>query len=264
MLLRAVAFLLSSFAMSLHAVEITAHRGASHDAPENTLAAFRLGWEQGADAVELDIHLSKDGHIVAIHDATTKKNIGVDKPVAEQTLDELRALDAGAWKGPQWTGEKPPTLAEALATIPEGKRIFIEIKCGAEVLPELVRVVQASGKTPAQLAIIAFNYDVAKQAKERLPSLPVYLLAAFKMDKKTGAIPDLPTLIAKAKAARLDGLDLDYKFPIDAAFVAKVKEAGLGFYVWTVNDPTVARRLVQAGVDGITTDRPAWLREQLE
>lgn len=256
--------LIFHIAMSLPAAEIIAHRGASHDAPENTLAAFRLGWEQGADAVELDIHLSKDGQIVAIHDATTKKNIGVDRPVAEQTLDELRTLDAGAWKGAQWLGEKLPTLAEALATIPDGKRIFIEIKCGAEVLPELERVVQASGKKSAQLAIIAFDYEVATQAKERLSGLPVYLLAAFKADKKTGAMPELPTLIAKAKAARLDGLDLDYKFPIDAAFVAKVKDAGLGFYVWTVNDPAVARRLVGAGVDGITTDRPAWLREQLK
>jgi glycerophosphoryl diester phosphodiesterase len=247
-----------------HATEIIAHRGASHDAPENTLAALRLGWEQGADADELDIHLSKDGQIVVIHDPTTKRNIGVDKPVVEQTLDELRALDAGRWKDAKWTGEKLPTLAEALDTIPDGRRMFIEIKCGPEVLPELERVVKASGRKPAQMAIIAFDYPTAKQAKERLPELQVYLLASFKADKKTGKIPDLPTLIEKAKAAGLDGLDLDYKFPIDAAFVAKVKAAKLQFYVWTVNDAEAARRLAQAGVDGITTDRPAWLREQLK
>src|SRR5262245_27937128 len=78
-------------------VEVVAHRGASDEAPENTLAAFRLGFEQ-ADAVELDLHLSKDGHAIVIHDKTTKRTAGLDRPVAEQTLEELKALDAGGWK----------------------------------------------------------------------------------------------------------------------------------------------------------------------
>lgn len=247
-----------------HATEIIAHRGASHDAPENTLASLRLGWEQGADAGELDIHLTKDGQAVLIHDATTKRNVGVDKRVDAQTLAELQALDAGAWKGAQWKGEKLPTLADALATIPDGKRMFIEIKCGPEVLPELERVVKTCGKKPEQLAIIAFDYETAEQARKLLPGLRVYWLASNKADKKTGEMPQLEKLIAKTKAAGLDGLDLDHKFPIDAAFVAKIKDAGLKCYVWTVNDAQVARRLVEAGVDGITTDRPAWLREQLK
>lgn len=256
--------LLTSLCVMSHATEIIAHRGASHEAPENTLASLRLGWEQGADADELDIHMSKDGQAVVIHDGTTKRNIGVDKKVAEQTLAELQTLDAGAWKGPQWKGEKLPTLADALATIPDGKRMFIEIKCGAEVLPELERVVKACGKKPEQLVIIAFDYKTAEQAKKLLPSLRVYWLASYKADKKSGELPQIETLIEKVKAAKLDGLDLDHKFPIDAAFVAQIKAAGLGIYVWTVNDIEIARRLVKSGVDGITTDRPAWLREQLK
>ncbi len=83
-------------------------------------------------------------------------------------------------------------------------------------------------------------------------------------DKKTGQYPDLETLIQKAKAARFDGLDLNDQFPINAEFVAKVKEAGLQLHVWTVDDPAVARRLAAAGVNGITTNRPGWLREQLK
>jgi glycerophosphoryl diester phosphodiesterase len=252
------------FCAMSHATEIIAHRGASHDAPENTLASLRLGWEQGADAGELDIHMTKDGQIVLIHDATTKRNIGVDQRVDAQTLAELQTLDAGAWKGAQWKGEKLPTLADALATIPDGKRMFIEIKCEANVLPELERVIKASGKKPEQLAIIAFDYETAEQAKKLLPSLRVYWLASYKADKKTGELPQLETLIAKTKAAGLDGLDLDHKFPIDAAFFAKIKAAGLGFYVWTVNDAEIAKRLIKSGVDGVTTDRPAWLREHLK
>jgi glycerophosphoryl diester phosphodiesterase len=250
-------------APSLHAVEIVAHRGASHDAPENTLAALRLGWEQHADADELDIYLTKDGQVVVIHDASTKRTTGVDRKVSESTLEELRALDAGSWKAEKWAGEKIPTLAEALATIPGGKSMFIEIKCGPEVLPALERVMTDSGKKREQLVIIGFNYDTMKKARERFPQAPIYWIVGYKEDK-AGKFPEIDPLIAKAKEARLDGLDLHYKFPIDSAFVGKVKAAGLKLCTWTVDDPVMAKKLVEAGVDGITTDRPGWLREQLK
>lgn len=256
--------LFTSLCAMSHATEIIAHRGASHDAPENTLASLRLGWEQGADANELDIHQTKDGQVIVIHDGTTKRNVGVDKPVVAQTLAELQALDAGVWKGAQWKGEKLPTLADALATIPDGKRMFIEIKCREEVLPALADVLRASGKKPEQLSIIGFDYETVKQAKKRFPGQRVYWIVSSKADKKTGKVPEIDDLIAKTKAAQLDGLDLDYKFPIDAAFVGKVKGAGLALYVWTVDDAQAAQNLAKAGVDGITTNRPAWLREQLK
>ncbi len=246
------------------AVEIIAHRGASHDAPENTVAALRLGWEQNADAGELDVRLTKDGQIVVIHDNDTKRTTGVAGAVAQRTLAELRSLDAGRWKGPEWTRERLPTLSEALATVPDGKRMFIEIKCGPEILPQLEPVLKASGRRSEQLAIIGFNYTVVKQAKQRFPQSPVYWIVSYKADKKTGKHPDIRTLIAKARAARLDGLDLDGGFPLDAACVAQIKTAGLGIYVWTVDDAARAGALAAAGVDGITTNRPAWLREQLQ
>jgi glycerophosphoryl diester phosphodiesterase len=244
------------------AAEIIAHRGASYDAPENTLAALRLGWEQGADAGELDIHLSRDGQIVLMHDASTKRTAGVDKTVAEQTLEELRALDAGAWKAPKWAGEKVPTLAEALATIPEGKRMFVEIKCGPEVLPELARVIAASGKGARQIPIIGFNLETMRLAKALLPAHEVSWLASHKKGKD-GNFPTPEELIVQAQGAGLDGLDLDFRFPIDAAFAAQVKAAGLKLYAWTVDDATAAKSLVAVGVEGITTNRPAWLREQM-
>ena len=106
-------------------VEIIAHRGASHDAPENTLESVRLGWEQGADAVEVDVYLSKDGHIVVHHDDTTKKLAGVDRKVVAQTLAELQRLDVGAWKGAKWKGVRIPRLDDVLASIPEGRRMSV-------------------------------------------------------------------------------------------------------------------------------------------
>jgi len=89
-------------------MEIIGHRGASFDAPENTLASFRRGWEQHADAVELDIRQTKDGRIVVIHDQDTQRVTGVNRLVEEQTLEEIRQLDAGVWKDSRWVGEKVP------------------------------------------------------------------------------------------------------------------------------------------------------------
>jgi glycerophosphoryl diester phosphodiesterase len=244
---------------SAPAVEIIGHRGASHDAPENTAASFNLGWKQEADADELDIYLTQDSQIIVIHDADAKRTTGVAAAVAKSTLAELRALDAGSWKGEAWKGEKLPTLREALATIPDGKRMFIEIKCGPEVLPALEADLRACGKKPEQLVLIGFGYKTMVEAKKRLPQLQVFWIVGHKKDES----PRLDAMIDQAKAGHLDGLDLDGRFPIDSTWVAQVKAAGLRLYVWTVDDPALAARFSAAGVEGITTNRPGWLRQQL-
>lgn len=245
------------------AVEIVGHRGASFDAPENTVASMKRGWQQQADACELDIRLTKDGRIVLSHDDTTKRTAGRNVKVVDQTFDELRTLDAGRWKGPQWTGERIPTLAEALATIPDGKRMFIELKCGPEVLPELERVLAASGKRDEQLVLIAFNVEVMRQARQRFPKLPMLWLCDYKKNAKTGEFPTVAPLIATAKDLGANGLDVSSKFPITREFTAQVHAAGLALHVWTVDDPDMARHLAEVGVDGITTNRPGWLRSEL-
>lgn len=239
-------------------IEIIGHRGASHDAPENTLAAFRLGWAQGADANELDLRLTRDGQIAVIHDATTRRTAGLERPVAAQTLAELQALDAGSWKGPAWAGEQIPALAEVLATAPDGKRLYLEIKCGVEVLPELERVIAEGRKQPEQLALIGFNLETMAAAKKRLPGHDAYWVVECQEPP-----PPLDSLIVQATAAGMNGLDLHWTFPIDRAFAVKVKAAGLKLCTWTVDDLPTAERLAAAGVEGITTNRPGWLREQL-
>lgn len=256
--------LLGALGTPLYALEIVGHRGASYDAPENTLASLKLGWEQqGADGCELDVYLTKDGRIAGIHDKTTKRTTGTDGNVGEMTLDQLRQLDAGSWKGPQWKGEKIPTLEEALAAIPKGKKIFIEIKSGPEIVPELERVIKASKVPEKQLVFIAFGHETIKLAESRMPGIETYWLASAKKDKD-GALPSVDSLIAKAKEAKVDGLDLDHRFNMDEAFVRRIKKAGLKLHVWTVNDAEVGQRLAALGVDGITTDRPEWLREQIK
>ena len=110
--------------------QIIAHRGASHAAPENTLAAFALAWQEGADGIEGDFHLTADGRILCIHDATTACTGGKNLVVREQPLAVLQQCDVGG-------GAPPPTLDEILPTIPRGKTLEIEVKCGEEIMPPL-------------------------------------------------------------------------------------------------------------------------------
>jgi glycerophosphoryl diester phosphodiesterase len=248
---------------SARPVEFTAHRGESHDAPENTMAAFKLAWERGDAAAELDIHLTQDGKLIVCHDADTKRTAGAQAAIKSQTAEGLRKLDVGSWKSKDFSGEKMPLLDEVLASIPDGRRLFIEIKIGPEAVPELLRCVERSGKKPEQLVVISFNLDSCAAAKKALPKLKCYYLASPKQDKETKKwSPTAKTLIGKAKSAGVDGLDIAAG-PVDKAFVDAVHAAGLEMYVWTVDDPKRAKELVEAGVDGITSNRAAWLKEQV-
>lgn len=245
-------------------VEIIAHRGESADAPENTLAAFRLAWERKVDAIELDVHLTADDQLVVCHDYNTKRTTGVDRELRKHPWSDLQGLDAGKWKGEKFVGEPLPHLDDALATIPAGSRCFVEVKVGPEAIPPLVKAVAKSGKKPSQLAIISFNADTIAAAKQQLPHIKAYFLTSFKRDRATGEwTPNAEQLIAQAKKLGADGVDVAFNGPLDEAFVRQLKEAKLELYVWTVNDAEVAQRLAALGVDGITTDRGQWLTEIL-
>jgi glycerophosphoryl diester phosphodiesterase len=207
--------------------------------------------------VEIDVYLSKDGKIVVIHDGDTNRVAGVPKAVAEQTLAELQSLDVGAWRGEKWKGEKIPTLSEVLQTIPDGKRLFVEVKCGPEILPELRRVVDESRKKPEQVVFISFSLETCAALKQAFPKHRVFWLYEYKRDPNTQAwTPPVDDLIAAVRKAGLDGLDMACTGPIDGNFVQTLRSAGLELYVWTVNDVAEAQRFAQAGVAGITTDIP--------
>jgi len=244
-----------------NSVEIIAHRGASYLAPENTLAAVRLGWEKQAD-VEVDVYLSKDNRIVVIHDGTTKRTGGVELKVAETDSHDLRQLDVGSFKGQEFAGERIPLLEEVLATIPPAQKLYIEIKCKKEILPVLRPLVVDSGKM-SQIVIIGFDLETVAASK-KLIDVPTYWLKGTDKVKETEEwIPHNPQLVQTAKDNGLDGIDVHYA-GVTKEFARAVKAAGMKLYVWTVDDPGEARRLVKLGVDGITTNRPAWLREQLK
>jgi glycerophosphoryl diester phosphodiesterase len=246
-------------------VEIIAHRGASYDAPENTLAAIHLAWEQNADAVEIDVQFSKDGKIVVIHDDNTHKTGGLKKKVCDQTLAELGRLDVGTWKGQKWKDERIPTLDQVLEIIPEGKRLFVEIKCGPECLGEFRETLRRSGRKAKQVVVIGYDLPTMRLFKSTLPELEVCWITVFKRHWKTGRwTPRVEDFIRQAKEAGLDGLDFGVSGALTAQLIQQVKAAGLSSYVWTVDSAAKARALAKAGIDGITSNRPAWLRTQLD
>jgi glycerophosphoryl diester phosphodiesterase len=241
-------------------MEIIAHRGASWDAPENTLAAARLAWEQGADALELDLHLTKDGRLAVIHDEDLWRTAADRRRVAEVTMAELATLDVGRWKSGKFAGEKIPDLAAVLALLPPDKRVFIEIKGGPEVVAELGRVVTAADLRPGQAVIISFDRFAAQAAKRVLPQHE----AAWILDAP-GAMAgvQLPDVLRISRELGLDAIDFESSWPLDAGSVQQIHQERFKAYVWTVDDPDRARRLLLAGVDGVTTNRPGWLRPQL-
>lgn len=239
-----------------------AHRGSSHLAPENTLAALRLGWEE-TTICEVDVQPTQDGKLLVIHDDSTQRTTGVDLKVAEHLLGDLRQLDAGSWKGPQWKGEKLPLLEEAIAAMPAGKKLLVEIKAGPEVIPEFVRLVRASGKEK-QLLMHGFSSPVCIKCKKALPKLPVYLLIASVQNPLTKAWShSVDEAIGKARESGLDGIGANHTALVNAAAVAKIHSAGLKLNIWTVDEVNKAQRLIGLGVDGLITSRPGWLKTQI-
>lgn len=234
-------------------VSIIAHRGASWLAPENTVAASRLAWDLDADAVECDIWLSKDNRIICIHDATTKRTTGQDFRVSETDSKTLRKLDAGSFKDEKYRGEKLPFLHELIKAVPEGKELVVEIKCGAEILPVLVKTVNKYDNKRV-FSFISFNFDVIAETKKLFPEKKCYWLCS------NAAL--LESTINRVTDAGLDGISLNFSI-INEDVMKKAASLGLDVYSWTVDKPEEAERLIALGVKGITTNRPGWLEEQI-
>jgi glycerophosphoryl diester phosphodiesterase len=163
-----------------HGQWIVGHRGASHDAPENTLAAFREAFAQDADGVEGDFYLSSDGEVVCIHDKDTKRTAGKTLIVKDATLAELQALDVGAWKGEKWRGERIVRLQDVIEVIPPGKKFVIELKVGPEIVAPLKRILKASSLSPDQILIIAFNADTIAECERLMPEYCTHWLTGYK------------------------------------------------------------------------------------
>jgi glycerophosphoryl diester phosphodiesterase len=247
--------------MSITIPAIIAHRGASHDAPENTLTAFNLAWRQGADGIEGDFRLTGDGRIVCTHDEIVRGAGGRVLTVAESTLARLRALDTASGRGPD---ETIPTLAEVLATVPDNKRIFIEIKCGPEIIAPLKEALTGAGRQPEQTMVLSFNREVVAESKRQLPRLKAFWLAV--RSKKGGTNdrhPSRQEILSTLRQIKADGFSSNVVTLREDLLVRDLRRAHMELHVWTVDDPAMARYFQALGIDSLTTNRPGWLRRQL-
>lgn len=238
---------------------VIAHRGASALAPENTLPAFVLGWKLGADAVECDVRLTGDSHVVCLHDANTKRTSGQSLAVAQHDYAELRALDAGSWKGANFCGTHIPLLSELLAYVPPNRQLLIEIKCGIEILPVLLEVIEAAPVVLEQLTVISFDAAVIAELKALQPKLRAYWLLDVGANWLGRSKLKLEQVLAELAELRADGLGLRAHCGIHREMVETILRAELDLNIWTVDDPVEARRLASFGVSSITTNRPEWL-----
>jgi glycerophosphoryl diester phosphodiesterase len=264
---RLLAFLAAMCALTSNASAplIIAHRGASYDAPENTLSAFKLAIEQRADGFEADFYLGAGGQILCLHDKDTERVSGKKLLVVEAPFDELRGLDVGKWKDVKWQGERMPTMEEVLEAVPPGKKIFIELKSSTEIVAPMAKLLESSSLSPNQIVVISFHAEAVAESKKLMPHIKALWLCSFKKKKDKPPPPTVEEVAATLKRIRADGLNAE-AVPeyVDARFICRLRELGCcEFSVWTVDDPKIAQFYKCLGAWSITTNRPGYLREQL-
>ena len=236
-----------------------AHRGASYHAPENTLAAFVLAAEMGADGIELDVQLSKDGELVVIHDFVLETTTDGTGPVRERTLTELKALDAGSPFDPAHAGQRIPTLQEVIEAVGHRLLLNIELKTSSWRDDGLARAVVRS---------ITDNDLLDRTVVSSFNPLALYRVNKLNRSISTGLLyaPDLPLPLRHPWTRHL--LTLDAMHPhhslVDARYVQWATERDYHVHTWTVDDPDRMVGLIRQGVDLIITNRPDLLGQILQ
>jgi glycerophosphoryl diester phosphodiesterase len=241
-----------------------AHRGESYDAPENTLAAVNLAWERGAQSVEVDVHLTADGRFCVIHDYDTRRTTGKNLIVRKATLSQLRQLEAGAWKGSRWAGESIPSLLQVTETVPDHGTLVVEIKPWLAEVDTFVKEINNSPLRHDQVEVISFNLDTLARVKRKLPEIKMLWLfetrskwCQYLRRRNPGAIK------SRLRRHKLNGVNVGDSHFLTEEYIKTFTSAGFPVYVYTVNDPARAQQLIRWGVEAVTTDRAAWMNNEL-
>jgi glycerophosphoryl diester phosphodiesterase len=237
-------------------VDNVAHRGASGYAPENTIAAFDKAVKMKADYIEIDVQRSKDGELVLIHDTTVDRTTDGTGKVGDLTYEQLRALDAGSWKGEQFTGEKIPTFDEILKRYRGKIGILIELKA-PELYPGIEESVAKKLKEKnldkprnEKIIIQSFNFESVKKMNDLLPKVPMGVLTSSKEDTTPLALQEFSTYA--------DYFNPSYTI-VTKELVNKVHSLGMKISSWTVRSQETADFLLDVGVDAIITDYPDYV-----
>src|ERR1700756_4973425 len=226
---------------------VIAHRGASGNAPENTMAAFKKAVALGANFMETDLQLSRDARLVAIHDATLNRTTNGQGKVHDLTLAELRRLDAGSWFGSEFAGERIPTLQEILEFSKKYDVVFyLELRPGGSWGGEhaLIGALRESGEIPRAI-VISFDAGILESLRKIEPTLMTGVLYDGQIEKPVERAVEIG---ARQLAVRGD--------LVTPALLADARKKDLQVVCWTVNHPAHMPLLIDAGVDGIMSDYP--------
>lgn len=238
-----------------------AHRGASGLglAPENTLAAFEKAIQLGVDVIEIDVHATRDGQIVVLHDATVDRTTDGTGFVAEQSFEEVRRVDAGSWFAAEFTGERVPLLEEVLDLARHRALVLIEIK--ADFITERILQVIETTVAAEHVVLQSFNPAIVERVKLLAPALPTALL-----------IGQLPTTPSRVRARRLVQQVLQvganalasWHATLTPPFLEEMRKRGVAVWAWTVDEDIAMRDLAMMGVQGIITNYPDRLNTVLD
>jgi glycerophosphoryl diester phosphodiesterase len=232
-------------------VEVTAHRGSSKKAPENTLSAITQAIEDRADYAEIDVQETADGVVVLLHDSDLMRLAGVDRKIWDATYSEIASLDVGIWFSPQFSHERIPTLDQAIATARGRIKLNIELKYNGHdkrLAEEVVEIVRKNG-FGQECVITSLDYEG--------------LLTVRRLDGriKTGHI--VAKAIGDIMSSDVDVLSVQWKLA-SADFIAKAQKNKKEVHVWTINDSKLMERFIDLRVDNIITDHPDLLVQILQ
>ena len=229
-------------------VQITAHRGASAEAPENTLAALRRAIETGATYAEIDVQHTRDGQIVLLHDADLMRMAGDPRRLAGLSLEELGGIDVGIRHEPSFPGERVPTLEQAIGLVRDRMKLNIELKYNVpdeSLAPAVIELLRREDFLDSAV-ITSLDYAALRQVRSLEPRLRIGHIVTASVGDVLRSEADFLSLNA-AKAG--------------SSLVRRAHAAGKQVHVWTVNDAEAMVRMIERGVDNIITDRPALLAE---
>lgn len=241
---------------------VIAHRGASAYAPENTHSSFKLAIDMEAEMIELDVLLSKDGIPVVIHDEKLKRTTSGKGKVKDYNLSELKYLDTGSWFDPEFQGEPFPTLEEVLSYTKDRIAVNIEIKTEAVtdevndgIVEKTLEIVKRTG-TEDQVIFSSFDYRVMRHLEELAPDMPKAILYEKRQSKRK-----LPSELVNEY--KVDAFNCSYK-QLSDKWIEDLNSHNIPFNIYTVDDESKMKELIQKGAAGIFSNKPDKLRQVVE